>query len=61
MSTATGRPFMTTNEIRARMNLPPVAGGDELVTPLNVLVGGQTSPQDGETEGRSGPNKPEEG
>mgnify|MGYP002738833567 CR=1 FL=1 len=60
MSTATGRPFMTTNEIRARMNLPPVEGGDELVTPLNVLVGGQTSPQDGETEGRSGPNKPEE-
>lgn len=52
MSTATGRPFMTTNEIRARMNLPPVEGGDALVTPLNVLIGGQTSPQDGETAGR---------
>lgn len=54
MSTATGRPFMTTNEIRARMNLPPVDGGDDLVTPLNVLTGGQTSPQDGQTGGRGG-------
>ena len=54
MSTATGRPFMTTNEIRARMNLPPVEGGDGLVTPLNVLIGGQTSPQDGQTAGRGG-------
>ncbi|WRS30594.1 phage portal protein [Actinomycetaceae bacterium MB13-C1-2] len=54
MNTATGRPFMTTNEIRSRMNLPPVPGGDELVTPLNVAVGGQTSPQDGITAGRGG-------
>lgn len=54
MSTATGRPFMTTNEIRARMNLPPVEGGDDLVTPLNVTLGGQTSPQDGVTAGRGG-------
>lgn len=60
MSTATGRPFMTTNEIRARMNLPPVEGGDDLVTPLNVLVGGQTSPQDGQTAGRNGPNTTQE-
>lgn len=60
MSTATGRPFMTTNEIRARMNLPPVEGGDELITPLNVLVGGQTSPQDGQTAGRNGPNTTQE-
>ena len=37
--TATGRPVMLTNEARAKMNLPPVPGGDELVTPLNVLVG----------------------
>lgn len=51
--TSTGRPFMTTNEARGTLNMPYVDGGDELVTPLNVLVGGQTSPQDGITEGRS--------
>ena len=41
-----GAPWMTRNEIRARYNLPPVDGGDELVTPLNVLIGGQASPLD---------------
>jgi HK97 family phage portal protein len=41
--TATGRPVMLTNEARAKMNLPPVAGGDDLVTPLNVLVGDELS------------------
>lgn len=45
-STATGRPWMTANEQRARFNLPAVDGGDELVVPLNVLVGGQASPRD---------------
>lgn len=59
MSTATGRPFMTTNEIRSRMNLPPIDGGDELVTPLNVAIGGQTSPQDGVTGGRGGGHLPQ--
>ncbi|MFI2216534.1 phage portal protein [Rhodococcus sp. NPDC019627] len=48
--TATGRPFMTTNEARARQNLPEIEGGDELVTPLNVAIGGQASPTD--VEGR---------
>jgi hypothetical protein len=37
---------MTRNEARARKNLPPVPGGDLLVTPLNVLIGGQSSPTD---------------
>lgn len=41
-----GAPFITRNEQRARLNMPAVPGGDELVTPLNVLVGGQASPQD---------------
>jgi HK97 family phage portal protein len=36
---ATGRPVMLTNEARAKVNLPPVDGGDELVTPSNVIVG----------------------
>lgn len=46
LSTAAGAPYMTRNEARAKQNLPAVEGGDELVLPLNVLVGGQASPQD---------------
>ena len=48
LSTAVGAPLMTTNEGRSKLNLPPTDGGDELVVPLNVLKGGQASPQDGE-------------
>lgn len=47
LSTATGRPFMTTNEARRLLNRPQVPGGDQLITPLNVSEGGQPSPQDG--------------
>jgi hypothetical protein len=46
MQTAVGAPWLTRNEARARQNLPQIAGGDELVTPLNVLIGGQASPTD---------------
>lgn len=54
---ATGAPWLTRNEARAMENRPPVPGGDELVTPLNVLIGGQASPQDSvpELRGESGP------
>nr|BEK68848.1 hypothetical protein KPHV_60750 [Kitasatospora purpeofusca] len=45
-STATGGPWMTRNEQRARMNLPRIEGGDELITPLNVTAGGLASPRD---------------
>jgi HK97 family phage portal protein len=45
-STATGGPWMTRNEQRARMNLPSLEGGDELIVPLNVTAGGQASPTD---------------
>lgn len=41
-----GAPVMSRNEARAKMNLPNIDGGDELITPLNVLVGGQASPSD---------------
>jgi HK97 family phage portal protein len=42
-----GRPWMTADEARAAQNMPAL-GGDaaELVTPLNVLIGGQASAQD---------------
>lgn len=45
-SSAVGAPWTTRNEARARMNMPPIPGGDEIVTPLNVLTGGQASPRD---------------
>lgn len=46
LQSATGAPWMTRNEARAVRNLPAIDGGDELVTPLNVLIGGQASPRD---------------
>lgn len=47
LQTAVGAPFLTRNEARKVLNYAPVEGGSELVTPLNVLVGGQASPTDG--------------
>jgi hypothetical protein len=46
MQTATGAPWLTRNEARAMVNRPAVTGGDDLVVPLNVLIGGQASPTD---------------
>lgn len=47
LQSAVGRPWMTPNEARALQNMPSLSGdADELATPLNVLVGGQASPQD---------------
>lgn len=45
MSTLVGRPVMTANEGRARLNLPQLDEGDGLVVPLNVMIGGQPNPQ----------------
>jgi phage portal protein BeeE len=53
LQSAVGRPWMTANEARARQNLPSLEGGDTLVTPLNVLIGGQASPRDSAPEQRS--------
>lgn len=46
IQSAVGGPWMTRNEARADNNLPPIEGGDELIVPLNVVAGGQASPQD---------------
>lgn len=46
IQSSVGAPWMTINEARARLNLPAIGGGDELVVPLNVLVGGLASPND---------------
>jgi len=53
LQAAVGRPWMTANEARARLNMPHLEGdANELVTPLNVLVGGQASPRDSVPEER---------
>ena len=46
LQSSVGRPWMTANEARALRNMPAIDGGDDLVTPLNVLVGEQASPRD---------------
>lgn len=46
IQSSVGAPWMTRNEARADNNLPPIPGGDELIVPLNVIEGGQASPQD---------------
>jgi hypothetical protein len=46
-ATVVGGPVVSLNEWRARLNLPPMPGGDEVLVPLNSLRGGgpQASPQ----------------
>ena len=46
LQASVGGPWLTRNEARADNNLPPIEGGDDLIVPLNVLTGGQASPQD---------------
>lgn len=45
---ACGGPYLTRDEVRAELNLPPLPDGqgEEIITPLNVITGGQASPQD---------------
>jgi hypothetical protein len=50
LQSSVGAPFLTRNEARARLNLPRLDGADDLVVPLNVLVGGQASPTDSAPE-----------
>lgn len=58
MQTSVGAPFLTRNEARARLNLPRIEGADELVVPLNVLVGGLASPTDQVPAGSGGGQLP---
>lgn len=54
LSSSIGRPWMTADEGRALLNMPSL-GGDAagLVTPLNVLIGGQASPRDSGSQNQS--------
>ncbi len=49
---AAGGPYLTRDEVRAELNLPPLPDGQgaEIITPLNVITGGQASPQDTQGE-----------
>lgn len=59
LSSAVGRPYMTADEARARMNLPAQGGeAAKLVTPLNVLIGGQASPRDSAPDRPANPSTP---
>ena len=46
LSSAVGAPFLSRNEARARLDLPAIEGGDDLIVPLNVMTGGLASPRD---------------
>lgn len=44
LTSGAGVPPLTRNEARARINLPPVPGGDEPITPQNVISGANPKP-----------------
>lgn len=50
LQTATGAPILTRNEARAKLDLPAVDGGDELITPLNVSAQGSAPNTDNSAE-----------
>lgn len=54
LQSSVGAPFLTRNEARAKLNLPRLEGADELVVPLNVLIGGLASPTDQVEAGSGG-------
>lgn len=57
MQSATGGPWMTRNEARAMQNRPPLEGGDDLIVPLNVIAGGQASPNDSGSQNIDSPRE----
>ena len=59
LTAASGRPVLLTDEARAALDLPPVEGGDELVTPANVIVGSNPKPSPMVMPIQD-PNKPEQ-
>lgn len=54
---AVGGPYLTRDEVRAELNLPPLPDGQgkDIITPLNVVTGGQASPQDTQGDAYSYP------
>ena len=60
-STAVGGPWMTVNEARAKVNLPGIPGGDELLAPLNMGAAGNNGPAAGEQIAPEPSGAPESG
>ena len=60
LQTSVGGPIMTRNEGRAKIDLPAIPGGDDIITPLNVTAGGQASPTDSgsQNEKPDAPDRP---
>lgn len=58
LQASVGGPWMTRNEARAMRNLHAIEGGDELITPLNVVTGAQASPADSGTQNQTGKAAP---
>lgn len=56
----TGAPVMARSEARAKLNLPFKEGTDDLIVPLNVLVGGQASPSDSGSQNEDGADGPDQ-
>lgn len=54
LQASVGGPWMTRNEARAMRNLYAIEGGDELITPLNVVTGAQASPADSGSQNETG-------
>lgn len=54
LQASVGGPWMSRNEARAMRNMHAIEGGDDLITPLNVVTGAQASPQDSGTQNVGG-------
>lgn len=57
ITAATGAPWLLRNEARALENRPPIEGGDEIITPLNVIAGDNPKPAPN-VMGPQDPNQP---
>lgn len=55
---AIGGPYMTRNEGRARLNMPRIDGGDELILPLNLTENGDQDPIPAEQPDDASARKP---
>lgn len=56
---AVGGPYMTPDEARKKVNLPPIEGGDVLLTPLNMGAAGNNGPVADEPIGTEPSGAPE--
>ena len=58
LQTGIGGPYMTINEGRARLNMPAIDGGDDLIRPLNVTAAGDPDPIPADPDNGTPPDDP---